>query len=294
MKLLAIDTALEACSVAVAAGDDEPLVISEDREGNKTHAERLFGMIEAAMAEAGLAFADLDRIAVTVGPGSFTGLRVGIAAARGLALVVKCPVVGLGTLAVHAEAARAVAGPVPVLALLDARRDEFYGERFAAVGTSAGAAEVGSAAHFAALVMEGDVLAGSGADQVAAVLPKRITAPVVHRASAPDMHALLRLALRAPVSGAPPRPLYLRPPDAKPQVDKRIATKRREAPSGASGKQDKRRGAPSGASGKQDKRRGAPSGATGKQDKRRGAPSGASGKKDKRRGRPEAGPGTQT
>jgi tRNA threonylcarbamoyl adenosine modification protein YeaZ len=259
MKLLAIDTVLEACSVAVTSGGGkEPLVFSEiigrgpDREGNKPHAERLFGMIAAAMAGAGLAFADLDRIAVTVGPGSFTGVRVGIAAARGLALLVKCPVVGLGTLAVHAEAARAVAGPVPVLALLDARRDEFYGERFAPDGTSVSPAAVGSAAHFAALVEAGDVLAGSGADRVAAALPEGF-APIAHRASAPDMHALLRLAMRAPVSGAPPRPLYLRPPDAKPQLDKRIAqTKRRGAPSGATGKKDKRRGRPQAGPGRQE------------------------------------------
>jgi tRNA threonylcarbamoyl adenosine modification protein YeaZ len=194
-------------------------------------------MIEAAMAAAGLAFVDLDRIAVTVGPGSFTGLRIGIAAARGLALVVKCPLVGLDTLAVHAEAARAVAGQVPVLALLDARRGEFYGERFTADGGSARPAEVGSAACFAAIVERGDVLAGSGADGVAAALPAAF-APVVHRASAPDMHALLRLALHAPVSGAPPRPLYLRPPDAKPQDDKKVArTKRRGQPEAGPGGQ---------------------------------------------------------
>ena len=281
MKLLAIDTALEACSVAVAAGDGKQSIVVSEIVG-RGHAERLFGMIEAAMAEAGLAFADLDRIAVTVGPGSFTGLRVGIAAARGLALVVKCPVVGLGTLAVHAEAARAVAGPVPVLALLDARRDELYGQRFSSDGTSAGAAEVGSAAHFAAVVERGDVLAGSGADQVAAVLPEGITAPIVHRASAPDMHALLRLALRAPVSGASPRPLYLRPPDAKPQAEKRIATKRRGRPEAGPGTETKRREAPSGATGKKDKRRGRPEAGPGTETKRRGAPSGATGKETDR------------
>jgi tRNA threonylcarbamoyl adenosine modification protein YeaZ len=278
MKLLAIDTALEACSVAVAAGDGKQSIVVSEIVG-RGHAERLFGMIEAAMAEAGLAFADLDRIAVTVGPGSFTGLRVGIAAARGLALVVKCPVVGLGTLAVHAEAARAVAGPVPVLALLDARRDEFYGERFAADGTPVGPAEVGAAAHFAALVAKGDVLAGSGADGVASALPEAF-APIVHRASAPDMHALLRLALRAPVSGASPRPLYLRPPDAKPQAEKRIATKRREAPSGATGKKDKRRGRPPGS--RRRRARGQAPAGPGTETKRRGAPSGATGKETDR------------
>jgi hypothetical protein len=155
-----------------------------------------------------------------------------------------------------------------VLALLDARRDELYGQRFSSDGTSAGAAEVGSAAHFAAIVERGDVLAGSGADSVAAVLPEGITAPVVHRASAPDIRALLRLAVSAPAAVGPPRPLYLRPPDAKPQAEKRIATKRRGAPSGATGKKDKRRGRPEAGPGTKTKRRGAPSGATGKETDR--------------------------
>jgi tRNA threonylcarbamoyladenosine biosynthesis protein TsaB len=242
MKLLAIDTALEACSVAVMAGDRrEPIVISEVI--GRGHAERLFGMIEAAMAEGGFSFSELDRIAVTVGPGSFTGLRVGIAAARGLALVVGCPVVGVGTLAVHAEAARERAGPVPVMALLDARRDEVFGQRFAADGEPAGPPEVGPPAHFAAMVEVGDVLAGSGADIVAAKLPAQFAAPVVHRLSAPDMQAFLRLAVSAPPTSAAPRPLYLRPPDARPQTDKRIA-KRRGRPEAGPGRQIKRRERP--------------------------------------------------
>ena len=112
MNLLAIDTALEACSVGVAVDGGSPVFVSETI--GRGHAERLFGMISAAMEQAGIGYAALDRIAVTIGPGSFTGIRVGIAAARGLALVTGCPVAGIGTLAVLAESARAAAGTVPV------------------------------------------------------------------------------------------------------------------------------------------------------------------------------------
>lgn len=214
MNLLAIDTALEACSVGVAVPGRPPVLRSEII--GRGHAERLFGMMSAAMAEAGLAFATLDRIAVTVGPGSFTGIRVGIAAARGLALVVGCPVVGIGTLAVVAAAAREVGGPVPVLAVLDARRDEVYVAAFAADGMPHAPPAVLTPAAAAALVAPGMVLAGSGAGLVAAAMPS--PAAVVAVPPVPDVAALLRLAAAAPAPEGPPRPLYLRAPDAKPQA----------------------------------------------------------------------------
>jgi tRNA threonylcarbamoyladenosine biosynthesis protein TsaB len=219
MKLLAIDTALEACSVAVLADGAEPVIVSEVI--GRGHAERLFGMVETAMRDARLGFPDLDRIAVTIGPGSFTGLRVGIAAARGFALVTKCELVGIGTLDAHAFTARKVAGPLPVLAVLDAHRDEIYGRRFRAEGTGDGEAAVASADHFAARLQPGDCLAGSGADLVAAKAGRQVT--VVHRLSAPDIRAVAALGRAAPADGAPPRPLYLRPPDAKPQAAKGVA-----------------------------------------------------------------------
>ena len=220
MRLLAIDTALEACSVGVI-GDGEPVFRSE--VVGRGHAEILMGQIESAMAEADLAFTDLDRIAVIVGPGSFTGLRVGIAAARGLALVAGKPAVGIGTLAVHAEAARATHGPRKVLAVLDAGRGEIYGAVFAADGSEVEPASAGSPQHFAALIEGGMLVAGSGADLVVALLPIGAEARVAHRHSAPDIAAFCRLALAAPAPTAAPRPLYLRPPDAKPQTAAMIA-----------------------------------------------------------------------
>jgi tRNA threonylcarbamoyladenosine biosynthesis protein TsaB len=214
MRLLAIDTALDACSVGVVDGD---VTVSRTEIVGRGHAEILMGMIEAAMAEAKLAFADLDRIAVVVGPGSFTGLRVGIAAARGFALVTGKPAVGIGTLDVHAEEARALVGAKPVLVVNAAGRGDMYGAVFAADGGVVMPAAVGSAQIFAAHVTGEMVIAGSGADLVLAALPMDHLPAIVHRRASPDIAALCRLALRVAATGEAPRPLYLRPPDAKPQ-----------------------------------------------------------------------------
>ena len=210
MNLLAIDTALEKCSVGIAA-EGRPSVLLSETLG-RGHAERLFGMIASAMAEAGLDFPRIDRIAVTVGPGSFTGVRVGIAAARGLALVLGCPVAGIGTLDVLSAAARERAGPCPVLAVIDARRGEIYAEAFDQHGAPLSAPAAG-----APLLTPGMVLAGSGARLVAAALATP-DVRIVHEDSAPDIGALVRLGLAAPAPSGAPRPLYIRPPDAKPQA----------------------------------------------------------------------------
>jgi tRNA threonylcarbamoyl adenosine modification protein YeaZ len=219
MRLLAIDTAYEACSVGIAGGAGAPVLLTEVI--GRGHAEKLMGMIEAVMQEAGLAFADLDRIAVTVGPGSFTGVRVGIAAARGLALVSGTPVVGIGTLAALAEAAREKVGAAPVLAVIDARRDEVYAQAFAADGSERSAPLAISAAAAASMLTPDMQLAGSGADLVRAAAGRDVH--VIHRDSSPDIAAVLRLGAHAPAPSAPPKPLYLRPPDAKPQAAARIA-----------------------------------------------------------------------
>jgi len=219
MNLLAIDTALEKCSVGVAAVAHAPVLLSETI--GRGHAERLFGMISEAMDSAVLSFPALDRIAVTVGPGSFTGVRVGIAAARGFGLVIGCPVVGVGTLAAIGARARMLAGDVPTLAVLDARRDEIYGQLFDAAGAALTTPAVGPVGYFAALVDDGVVLAGSGAALVAASVGG--SARIVHEESAPDIAVLVGLGLAAPVSPGPPRPFYLRPPDAKPQTSAAVA-----------------------------------------------------------------------
>ena len=172
------------------------------------------------MGEAGLAFADLDRIAVTVGPGSFTGLRVGIAAARGFGLVTGCELVGIGTLDVHAAEAQAIAPGRPVLVLLDARRDEVYGQLFDADGSPAGEAAVADAAVFARRLPADAVLAGSGAARVAALRARRRDRPYPLRARHRDARAARR---RRPPAGRAAATALSASARRAPQADKKVA-----------------------------------------------------------------------
>ena len=120
MRVLAIDTALEACSAAMLDTAHADVAAYESLPMARGHAEALIPLIARVMHRAGLTFAELDRIAVTTGPGSFTGLRVGISAARGIGLAAAKPVVGLSTLAAYASPFIAADDTLPVVAAVDA------------------------------------------------------------------------------------------------------------------------------------------------------------------------------
>jgi len=126
MKILGVDTATTSCSVAIV---DKTSLLSEftiDRE--ETHSKHLMDMIQAAMRMAGLNFSDLDGFAVTKGPGSFTGLRIGISTIKGLAVASEKPIVGvssLETLAFQVSYSRDLICPI-----LDARKGEVYFSRY--------------------------------------------------------------------------------------------------------------------------------------------------------------------
>ena len=144
MRVLAIDTALDACAAAVLDTGRGGIIAHETLALTRGHAEALMPLIARVMDAAAIAFADLDRIAVTVGPGIFTGLRVGVAAARGIALAAAKPAVGLTTLA-------ALAAPVfeadennAVLAVVNARHDRVYMQLFGPGGQSLAAPRVAS------------------------------------------------------------------------------------------------------------------------------------------------------
>ena len=206
MIVLGLDTCLNACSVAVL--DDERVVASAREVMARGHQEQLAPMAQAVMARAGLAFADLDRIAATVGPGSFTGLRVGVAFAKGLALALGKPTVGIGTL--EALAAQA---PGLVFPAIDARRGQLYLQAFedgrALMAPDAVTAEV-AAARIAELSQGRPfTLVGSGAALLADFAP---SAAVVEAEGA-DARDVARIALAR--SPSPRKPLYLRAPDAK-------------------------------------------------------------------------------
>src|SRR5437588_9760314 len=125
MRVLAIDTALEACSAAVL-DPGGGITASESLAMTRGHAETLMPLIARVMSGAGVEFAQLDRIAVTTGPGSFTGLRVGISAARGIALAAGKPAVGLSTLAGFGAPLIAEDDGTHVVAALDARHGNVY------------------------------------------------------------------------------------------------------------------------------------------------------------------------
>ena len=213
MRLLVIDTALGACTAAVF--EDERAVAVRFEPMVKGHQERLGGLVRDVMAEAGGGFESLDRIGVTVGPGSFTGLRIGLAFAQGLGAALDRPVVGISTL--DALAASLGSPDGPVAALIDARRGQVYARLFAD-GAPLGDAEalaLEQAAERIASLGPAVALVGNGAAVLSAAFPDLKISQSDERA-APAPEALARLAAAADPATHPPRPLYLRAPDATP------------------------------------------------------------------------------
>ncbi len=203
MIVLAIDTCLFACAAAVVR--DGVVLASRIEAMSRGHQERLAPMVAEVMQEAGLSFDQLGRIGVTVGPGSFTGLRVGLAFAKGLSAALGVPAVGLGSLEALAEPHQG-----RVLAVLDAKRGQVYLQAFAD-GAAVSAPDALPLETAAARVAElaPDLLIGTGAALLASMRPGAQVIEADHT----DPAAIARLAARR--SPAPLRPLYLRAPDAK-------------------------------------------------------------------------------
>ncbi|MBM3518567.1 MAG: tRNA (adenosine(37)-N6)-threonylcarbamoyltransferase complex dimerization subunit type 1 TsaB, partial [Alphaproteobacteria bacterium] len=164
VRILALDTALAACSAAIwCAGR---VAARRRDERGQAHAEALLPMIAGVLKEAGIGYRDLDALAVTIGPGSFTGLRIGLATARGLSLALGKPIIGVGTLEAVAEMAPFDGS---VLAVLDARRGEVYAQIFGPMHQPLSAPQALTAAAAAAAVAAappGGVVIGSGAARV--------------------------------------------------------------------------------------------------------------------------------
>src|SRR5579863_7840256 len=205
MPLLVIDTCLDACQAALVDGGRVVVGASEPME--RGHQERLAGLTQEVAASAGIAFVDLTKIVVTVGPGSFTGLRVGLAFAKGLAFATGAPLAGLGTLEALAASGN---DPGARAGVIDARRGLVYFQAFDATG-ALGEPEVAPAATVGARWRGRDLqVVGPGA----ALLADWIGPDQVLSLAAPTLEALARLAETArPEPDV--RPLYLRAPDAR-------------------------------------------------------------------------------
>ncbi len=225
MRVLAIDTALGACSAAVLDTERAADTAHESLAMQRGHAEALMPLVKRVMERAGIAFADLDRIAVTTGPGSFTGLRVGIAAARGLGLAAAKPVVGLTTLAAYAAPLIAADDTLPVVAAIDARHDQVYLQVFGPGGRTIMAPRLAPLREALRVAATGTPrLTGTAADLLAAAWPSAERPPsTVDQRGAPDIDWVARLGAAASETGSAPKPLYLRAPDAQPQDASRLA-----------------------------------------------------------------------
>jgi tRNA threonylcarbamoyladenosine biosynthesis protein TsaB len=235
MNVLAFDTCFGACSAAVRfsaaskkndAGED--FSISFQYEEMATgHAERLMPMIDEVLRDAGCTFGDLDTIAVTEGPGSFTGLRVGVAAARSFALAAGLPIRATSSLHVmaHREARQiqGMPGDTALAICVDARNNQVYAQLFSAALDVLTSPMIMSPPQVAALVAPSPLLVlGSGA-QLVAEAAHGIGRKVEARAPEllPDARDLATMAPVLPVR-KPLIPVYLRAPDAKPQTGKSL------------------------------------------------------------------------
>jgi tRNA threonylcarbamoyl adenosine modification protein YeaZ len=224
-RILALDTALGACSVCVFDGEQGLPLSIEAEEMTTGHAEALMPMIERAMARVEGGFASLSRIAVCIGPGSFTGLRIGISAARGLALATGVPAVGVSTLSAYAAPIINPSEPGVVAVAVDARHGAVFFQCFTTSGRTIVLPRVLSAKEAARAIGSGPVkLAGSGAEAVAVEsMTLGLKTSIADLRPAPDIAAVARLGLIADPATAPAKPLYLRPPSAKPQEGKAVA-----------------------------------------------------------------------
>lgn len=224
MRVLAIDTALGACSAAVLDTRHVAVVASETLPMVRGHAEAIMPLIARVMDQAGIDFASLDRIAVTTGPGSFTGLRVGISAARGIALAAGKPAVGLSTLAGFAAPHIAQDDSSAVVAAIDARHEHVYLQVFGPGGKTVVAPRIAPLREAVRAAAASPArIVGSGAELIIALWPNGEPPPVlVEQLDAPDIGWIARLGAAATEGQAPPKPLYLRAPDAQPQDASRL------------------------------------------------------------------------
>ncbi|CAA7614057.1 conserved hypothetical protein [Candidatus Terasakiella magnetica] len=211
MIVLALDTSTSACSAALWA---EGRVLAHAlKVMARGQSEALIPMVAEIMAEAGLSFSDLGLLAVTVGPGAFTGLRIGLAAARGLSLASGLPLAGVSTpLAVAAAIPTEERAGRTLLAAIESRRDEAWVQMFDQDLAPLGAVTAVLPEQVAALTIGSLVVVGDASGRLMPFLPHAVlsTAP-----GWPDARRVAELAAAQWAAGTalPPEPLYLRPAD---------------------------------------------------------------------------------
>jgi tRNA threonylcarbamoyladenosine biosynthesis protein TsaB len=225
MRILAVDTSCGAASVAVVeSGFAEPLAVLS-RPMARGHAEALAPMVEEAMRGVDGGFASLGRIAVATGPGSFTGIRVGLAMARAMGLALAIPVVGVSTLAAFAAPLLSQPRAGIIAAAIDARHGSVYFQLFEPSGRPLGPPRCDTARECVRAIGAGPAWLAGDAAAIVANEAHRAGLPYDLDASrdAPDIVALAWMGLALDPSISPARPIYVKPPDARPNPAEPIA-----------------------------------------------------------------------
>jgi tRNA threonylcarbamoyladenosine biosynthesis protein TsaB len=225
MRILAIDTSCGAASVVVVeSGLPEPLAVLS-RPMARGHADALAPMVEEAMRGVDGGFASLARIAVATGPGSFTGIRVGLAMARAMGLALAIPVVGVSTLAAFAAPLLSQPRAGIIVAAIDARHGSVYFQLFEPSGRPLGPPRCDTARECVRAIGAGPAWLAGDAAAIVANEAHRAGLPYDLDASrdAPDIVALAWMGLALDPSISPARPIYVKPPDARPSPAEPIA-----------------------------------------------------------------------
>lgn len=215
MKILAVDTTFGACSVAVRDGTVQ--LAHRFERMDRGHAEALAPMVEQTMKQSGLAFAELDRLGVTTGPGTFTGQRVGLAFMRGLRLALRRPLIGMTSLRAMGEQARSLVGCTVAATIQDARREELYFEVVADEIDAPKILTLPDALSELVKVASGKTiaLAGTAREKAHEAASAMGLETLLVEIAAPDADWVARLCADAAESAEVPKALYLREPDAK-------------------------------------------------------------------------------
>lgn len=208
---LGFDTSGSYCAAALL--HDDAIIAYAHEDMAKGQAERLMPLLEELLTEAGFVWQDITRIGVGIGPGNFTGIRISVSAARGLALSLGIPAIGVGALEAQ------VYGhdhPEPILSLRDARQGRLYAQAFARNGTALDAPVMCEADDLTSTFTARHLgVVGHDSAQMA----ERLNANALSQTSAQFFEAIARIAAARVPDGTRPAPLYLRPADAAPPRD---------------------------------------------------------------------------
>lgn len=225
MRILAIDASCGAVSGCVLDSGAGEAVARCSEPMERGHAEALAPLLERLIGGVEGGFATLDRIAATVGPGSFTGIRIGLATARAMGLTLEIPVVGVSTLVAFAGPLLFEPGPGIIASVIDARHGRVYFQLFEPTGRPLIPARLEGLREAVRAVGAGPVrMTGNGARLLAVEAARAgLAVELVSSADFPDILAVARVGLAADPRDCPPRPLYLKPPDAQPATGAAVA-----------------------------------------------------------------------